>query len=266
MCNSHDIVCLREQWLLPTESGLLSNIHSDFYGLGSSAVDITADILVGRPYGGTAILYRKSLCNVVNILPNFNNCISGIKIYTVNGPTLLLTIYMPTEYNDEDSLERYIDVCANLNAIVVDSDAPHVMIIGDFNCQWGARFFNVLEHFMIDNNLIMSDVTLRSSDTDVFTHCSDNGSNTTWIDPVLCSHVMNNNLDNMEVLYDFICSDHRSLTLKLNCSITETVASNFDAVLHSVASPDWTRVDSYVSNLYTADLDHRLSALVFPDS
>ena len=33
-------------------------------------------------------------------------------------------------------------MCANLNAIIVDSDAPRVMIIGDFNCQWGTRFFN----------------------------------------------------------------------------------------------------------------------------
>jgi hypothetical protein len=192
--------------------------------------------------------------------------VSGIKIYTVSGPILLLTVYMPTEYNDEDSLKKYIDVCANLNAIIVDSDAPHVMVIGDFHCHWGTRFFKVLEHFMNDNNLIMSDVTLRSSDTHVFTYCGDNGSNTTWIDHVLCSHVMNNNLDSMKVLYDFLCSDHRPLTLKLTCSITEPVASNYDAVLHSVASPDWTRDDPYVSNLYTVDLDHRLSALLLPDS
>lgn len=143
------------------------------------------------------------MCNVVNILPNFNNCVSGIKIYTVSGPFLLLTVYMPTEYNDEDSLERYTDVCATLDATVVDSDAPHVMIIGDFNCQWDTRFFNVLEHFVNDNNLIMSDVTFRSSDTNVLTYFSNNGSNTTWIDHVLCSHVMNNSLDNMKVLYDF---------------------------------------------------------------
>ena len=47
LCNSHDIVCLQEYWLLPTELGLLNNIHSDFFGTGSSAVDITNNLLVG---------------------------------------------------------------------------------------------------------------------------------------------------------------------------------------------------------------------------
>jgi hypothetical protein len=48
---------LQEHWLLPNELGLLANTHCDFYGVGNSAVDICSDILVGRPYGGTAILY-----------------------------------------------------------------------------------------------------------------------------------------------------------------------------------------------------------------
>ena len=56
LCETHDTVCLQEHWLLPNELCLLNNIHSDFYGVGSSAVDITTDVLVGRPYGGTAIL------------------------------------------------------------------------------------------------------------------------------------------------------------------------------------------------------------------
>ena len=63
--NSHDIVCLQENWLLPTELDLLNNTHSDFFGTGSSAVDITDNLLVGRPSGGTAILYRKSFCNII---------------------------------------------------------------------------------------------------------------------------------------------------------------------------------------------------------
>jgi len=39
---------------------------------------------------------------------------------------------MPTEYNYEDSLEKYTDVCANLNAHVTDCDTPlhTVAIVG----------------------------------------------------------------------------------------------------------------------------------------
>ena len=104
LCESHDIVCLQEQWLLTYELGLLANIHCELYGIGSSTVDITSDVLVGRPYGGTAILYRKSLGNSLKVVTVTNSCITGVSVATERGPILLLTVYMPTEYNDEDSV------------------------------------------------------------------------------------------------------------------------------------------------------------------
>jgi exonuclease III len=58
LCNKFDIVLLQEHWLLPNELHTLNNIHPDFHSYGMSAVDISRNILVGRPYGGTAILFR----------------------------------------------------------------------------------------------------------------------------------------------------------------------------------------------------------------
>ena len=61
LCNKHDIVLLQEHWLLPNDLTYLSSIHTDFIACGSSAVDVDSGILVGRPYGATAILFRRSL-------------------------------------------------------------------------------------------------------------------------------------------------------------------------------------------------------------
>ena len=266
LCKSHDIICLQEHWLLPTELGFLSNIHKDFYGTGCSAVDITNDVLIGRPYGGTAILYRKSLCNSVTILPSSNSCVAGLNINLKSGPLLLLTVYMPTDYNDEDSLEKYIDVCANLSAIFIDCDTPHVVIIGDFNCQPGTRFFPVLKHLMDDNKLVMTDLSLLSTCTSVFTYCSDSGANTSWIDHVICSHEMNNNVCDLNVLYDFTCSDHRPLSLRLKCLPSVPLASNGESKSSQSAIHDWTRVDDSIANLYSDAVYERLSKLAIPDS
>jgi len=66
LCESHDIVLLhKEHWLLPFELDMLSSIHSDFYGFGTSAVDNSVDVLIGRPIGGTGILYRKQLAHAL---------------------------------------------------------------------------------------------------------------------------------------------------------------------------------------------------------
>jgi len=59
LCANHDLVLLQEHWLLPNELHLLSEVHTDFLAFGAFAVDIGSNILIGRPYGGTAILFNK---------------------------------------------------------------------------------------------------------------------------------------------------------------------------------------------------------------
>jgi len=268
LCDSHDLICLQETWLLPSELHLLSNIHSDFFGVGTSAVDMGSDVLVGRPYGGTAILYRKSICNSISIFPVSNVCIAGVTIKTEDGPVLLLTVYMPTEYNDDASLEKYVEVCACLNAILMDGDTPHVAIAGDFNCQPGCRFYNVLKHLIDDNCLHMSDLSLLSAVNDVFTYCSDSGSCTSWIDHVLCSHVMNTRVSNMKILYDYICSDHRPLSFVLNCQcqITLPCMFNTDGYSSKPVFHDWSKVDNYIASMYSETLYEQLSLIEIPHS
>jgi len=89
LCELYDIVLIQEHWLLPFELGLLNNIHDDFIGIGVSAVDITSDLLKGRPYGGTAILYNKALVSGTNVINCDEPRMCAISIDTNNGPVLI---------------------------------------------------------------------------------------------------------------------------------------------------------------------------------
>ena len=108
LCDTHDLVLLQEHWLLPNELQLLSGIHVDFFATGSSAVDNGSDILIGRPYGGTAILYRKTLAGHISLVQTDESRLTGITISTRHGPTLILNVYMPTDYHDDDSMENML--------------------------------------------------------------------------------------------------------------------------------------------------------------
>ena len=141
ICDKYDVVLLQEHWLLPTELGLLNNAHSDFQYFGLSAVDIGTDIVVGRPFGGTAILYRKTLASQITVIDSDESRITCIQINTEHGPLLLLNVYMPTNYGDEASLELYRECLAKLHALIVDSYAGHTIIAGDFNCSPSSNFF-----------------------------------------------------------------------------------------------------------------------------
>ena len=64
LCETNDIVLLQETWLMPHDLNILTAVHKDFDGYSTSAVDCTQE-LIGRPYGGLSILWRKNMSNFV---------------------------------------------------------------------------------------------------------------------------------------------------------------------------------------------------------
>jgi len=101
LCSHHDIVLLQEHWLMPHELYMLNQIHSDFSGTGISAIDTSLDVVCGRPHGGTAILFRKSIETNISIVASNNSRITGIDITTSSGTVQLLNVYLPCNYGDD---------------------------------------------------------------------------------------------------------------------------------------------------------------------
>ena len=165
---------IQEHWLLPFELDLLSSIHSDFYGFGTSAVDTSVGSLIGRPYGGTGVLYGKHLASKIIVLPT-DECRLISFIFTSSvGPVLFVNVYMQTDYSDSESYDDYSNVCAKIGSLYTDSDAAFLTVLGDFNCSTGSRFYDSVLHLMQDNHLLCADLSRLN---DVYTYCSDNGLN-----------------------------------------------------------------------------------------
>jgi len=49
LCEMYDIVCIQQLWLLPFELNILSQLHFDCLSWATSAVNISNNLLVGRP-------------------------------------------------------------------------------------------------------------------------------------------------------------------------------------------------------------------------
>ena len=71
---------------------MLNDINSDFMAFGVSAVNISEDILKGRPYGGTAILYNKSLANNITVVDCHVPRMCAIMTDTSSGPIFLFLL------------------------------------------------------------------------------------------------------------------------------------------------------------------------------
>ena len=141
LCCNADMVFLQEHWLLPNEISLLSDIHPDFVAIGHSAVDLSQGVLVGRPYGGTGIMYRKSFGECITRVITYDSRITAVILQSNYGPVLFVSVYMPTNYGDADCYEEYVAICGKITALFAESDAIHMVVVGDFNCQAGSRFF-----------------------------------------------------------------------------------------------------------------------------
>jgi exonuclease III len=246
LCDNCDILLLQEHWLLPTELNILNSIHPEFYSIGLSAVDVSSHILVGRPYGGTAILYRKQLANGIKVVNSNESRITGLQMITKSGPWLLLNVYMPTNYEDDYSMELYLDCLSKLQAIIIDSDTVHTLIAGDFNCGLGSRFYPEFMQFANDNNLVCSDMNRLNG---VYTYISDDGTKTSWVDHILSSPSVDKLITDIDIIEEVIVSDHKPVLFRAQCSLNMNLDDMINAKTQ-IWTPCWSKCDKQMLYRY----------------
>ena len=95
--NACDILCLQETWTIDSNINILGNIHNDFLFTGISGVDHTVAILQGRPKGGVALLYRKSLSCYIKHIKISHRRTCAISITIDNVSCIIMSVYMPCD-------------------------------------------------------------------------------------------------------------------------------------------------------------------------
>ena len=167
---------------------------------------------------------------------------------------------MPTNCGDDSSLE-YVDCLSKVHATVVDSDAVHVLIVGDFNCSPVSRFFKDFIEFADDNNFMVSDLHRL---TDVVTYISDDGLKMPCIDHVLCTASVDNLVSHMSIMDDVICSDHKPLTPSLECSVATNYCSSEHPAHSDAWLPNWQQCDDMTLFYYAQRVDDLLQQVYIP--
>ena len=93
--DSLDICFIQEHWLIHDHLCRINEISSDFVSVGVSGIDSSC-VLMGRPYGGCAILYRKLLSPFITPLDTCSDRFCAIKLHDSCGLSILMIcVYMP---------------------------------------------------------------------------------------------------------------------------------------------------------------------------
>jgi len=130
-----DICLIQEHWLFNCQLHLLNELHEDLIGIGKSVDDNDPIQPVNMPrgHGGVAIIWKKELDSLVNIIDLGNNRIQCIELLTPATKLLLISVYMPCKGSASQNLEfqECIDL---LHEITQTFNNSHTILIGgDFN-------------------------------------------------------------------------------------------------------------------------------------
>ena len=131
LLNVSDFVFVQEHWYLNSEITEFCNYFSHSHVVAVSGVD-DDELLLGRPYGGCAILYKDSLAGKVHPVQSASRRLVSVIVTLESCRFLLVNVYMPCDTSNVDQV--YDDVLDEINLIIrLNDDINYLIIGGDFN-------------------------------------------------------------------------------------------------------------------------------------
>ena len=213
MLANSDILMCQEILLLEEDCHLLYSFDEDFDVIFKPSAP-PSGLGDGRPIGGLAIFYRKSLdMRTKSLIEHDSFLVLNLNI--IGKEINVVNVYMPSEDRTIDAHVKYQHVLGELQTVLQDSECD-ILFAGDFNASHldMKRFSLDLMQFIEINSLVMKDAMLPN---DSFTYLSSAHNTTSWIDHVITSN--NLNISNMKVMYEKALYDHFPMyfLLKIDC-------------------------------------------------
>ena len=208
----HYAVFLQKTWLSEQDLSYLSTISSTHYGQGTSSFDLTEKIVSGKPCGGTAILWHKSL--KATVVSDFDHSIMRLTVQLSDALLSVVNVYLL--YCCDGNNELFLDYLGKLGNIIDGLPCTNFCIVGGFNVGPSNRFGDVLDTFCDDYDILVFDYEILPNET--YTYISDSHSSCSWIDRCVSTKAAHASISHIEVLHNFILSDHRPLMVVFKCS------------------------------------------------
>jgi len=194
----------------------------------------TSDVVLGRAYGDTAILFRRSLSACIRPVVCSNNRITAVILRVVINstvsPILIASVYMPVNDASVNADCEFENVCGSLNAVITDCNVSYFILCGDVNYKFDSARQRVTESYLNEFRGISADRYHLAENS--FTYVSDCHDTVSWIDYVIVNEVIVPRLIDFTILYDVIASDHRPLSFAIEAiTIVVDEARNEDVKL-----------------------------------
>ena len=207
---STDILLVQEHWLFDFEDNVFHNVlpNCQFVSKSGMSDDL---ILTGRPYGGVAIIWKRSCPLKFDQIETTSKRLCAVRVTGANTNFVLLNVYMPCNGNDDE----FFNVLCEMNAICNTFVQLDVIIGGDFNCEVTSRNLraSMFYEFTDSNEFFIPSLERRFNIPYTFMNAINQRS---LIDHFLVNSRINDRLSNCYIMEDGDnLSDHCPLVLKI---------------------------------------------------
>ena len=237
----------------------LCTLDERFHGRGISGMDMNDAVLRGRPHGGLAVLWRKTLkgCEVVDLN---NPRVMNFRISDGDNAFDLFNVYMPCD--NRDNLDEFLHLLSYLGTAVEEAAAPYIAMIGDFNANVSpvvnTLFGDELKHFCGAEMMTISDLALCEKKT--FTFYSEAHQSVSWLDHCVSNSNLHSAISEVAVLYDFVTSDHMPILVTFDKSKAQV---DNDNIPNSSVKVNWRGMAQHELQRYEELTEANLSKIKF---
>ncbi len=211
-----DFLFLNEHWLYESEFHKLLNLGNGADMVATSGMDENI-IRIGRPYGGSAIIWKSSIIGNIEKIDCQSDRLCAI-LYTKNlNSILFLNVYMPCDNNINNG--EYIDILNEVSQLFYKHCPNHVIFGGDMNVDLArsSTHCKILADFIQDFNLYTC-IDMSLSDVP-YTFINFNHT-TSRIDHFFISQSLCNNVTECSIIDNHLYSDHVPLKLCLSIDMS----------------------------------------------
>ena len=260
-----DLLFLQEHWCLDQEIQFLTRYVDDANVIGISSID-ESQLLSGRPFGGCALVYKKSLACNVSLIPTHSKRLLAVSCSLSCGfNALLLNVYMPCDSRSPDNqLTEFTNILCEIDAIISMNNCPEFVILGgDLNTDLSrvnSSHTKTLIDFCSTNDLKFCVSTSLSSVT--FTYENESSGVRSLIDHFVVSDNLFDEITHYSALdHGHNPSDHCPVLLQLSTSAPHLSLPT--SPTNNVTVP-WATASMEQIELYKSCLDANLAAVEIP--
>ena len=210
-----DILLLQEHWLYSEHLNSYTNDLENANICGTSPMKQN-ELLKGRPFGGTAFIWRSDSKYKVTPIDTMNDRISFVKIQIDKYKLLLFNVYMPCDNYGLVNKEIYDNILVTIASLCDTEEHNAVIIGGDFNTDLvrldSSNTRSLYEFFQQESLHCLS----QNSSVD-YTFESRVSHERSLIDHFLVSENLNSNVKHYSVRHDALNgSDHSPVVLDID--------------------------------------------------